>query len=245
VILVGDMLSRYQPDALRYFISAAGPETSDADFTWAEFVQRTNSELVAGWGNLVNRTATMIAKSFGEIPPAGALEPVDEAVLAAVRDGFATVGDLIGRHRQRAGIAEAMRVVGEVNKYLTVTEPYKMKDESQRERLATVLHVAVQCVSDCNTLLAPFLPHAANKVHLVLGGEGEFVPMPRIEEVDELDPDNGAGLVSYPVITGDYSGTPRWESRPVTVGARVDKPTPVFTKLDPSVVDEELARVSG
>ena len=58
-----------------------------------------------------------------------------------------------------------MRVVGEVNKYLTVTEPYKMKDEAQRERLGTVLHVAAQCVSDCNTLLSPFLPHAANKVH--------------------------------------------------------------------------------
>ena len=68
VILVGDFLARYQPDALRYFICAAGPETSDADFTWADFVQRTNSELVAGWGNLVNRTATMIAKSFGSIP---------------------------------------------------------------------------------------------------------------------------------------------------------------------------------
>ena len=174
VIYVGDMLARYGPDALRYFICAAGPETSDADFTWAEFVHRNNSELVAGWGNLVNRTATMIAKSFGEIPPLGELEPVDEAVLAAVRGGFETVGDLIGRHRQRAAIAEAMRVVGEVNKYLTVTEPYKMKDESQRERLATVLHVAVQCVSDCNTLLAPFLPHAANKVHRVLGGEGEL-----------------------------------------------------------------------
>ena len=135
VILVGDMLARYQPDALRYFICAAGPETSDADFTWAEFVQRTNSELVAGWGNLVNRTATMIAKSFGEIPPAGDLEPVDEAVLAAVRAGFDTVGDLIGRHRQRAAIGEAMRVVGEVNKYLTATEPYKMKGDDERERL--------------------------------------------------------------------------------------------------------------
>ena len=71
VILVGDMLARYQPDALRYYICAAGPETSDSDFTWADFVLRTNSELVAGWGNLVNRTATMIAKSFGEIPAAG------------------------------------------------------------------------------------------------------------------------------------------------------------------------------
>jgi len=243
VILVGDMLSRYQPDALRYYICAAGPETSDADFTWSDFVLRTNSELVAGWGNLVNRTATMLAKNFGEIPAAGALEPVDETVLATVREGFDSVGDLVGRQRLRAGIAEAMRVVGEVNKYLTVTEPYKMKDESQRERLATVLHVAAQCVVDCNTLLAPFLPHSANLVHAALGGEGEFMPMPRIETVEELDTDNGAGLATYPVITGDYSATPSWASHPVRVGAPVAKPTPIFTKLDPSVVDEELARL--
>jgi methionyl-tRNA synthetase len=245
VILVRDFLARYGPDPLRYYICAAGPETSDAAFTWGDFVTRNNSELVAGWGNLVNRTASMLAKNFGEIPERGDLEEVDEAVLAAVARGFETVGDLIGRHRLRAAIAEAMRVVGEVNKYLTTTEPYKMKDESQRERLATVLHVAAQCVSDCNTLLAPFLPHAANRVHAVLGGEGDFMPMPRIEEVEELEPDNGAGLSSYPVITGDYSATPRWESRPVVPGTKVDKPTPVFTKLDPSVVEEELARLGG
>ncbi|MGZ5403572.1 MAG: methionine--tRNA ligase [Nocardioides sp.] len=243
VLYVGDFLARYGPDPLRYFICAAGPETSDAAFTWAEFVVRNNSELVAGWGNLVNRTATMIAKSFGEIPPCHDLEPVDEAVLDTIRTGFDTVGDLIGRHRLRAGIGEAMRVVGEVNKYVTVTEPYKMKGESQRDRLATVLHVAAQCVSDCNTLLSPFLPHAANKVHLVLGGEGVFMPMPRTDRVEELDPGHGAGLSTYSVITGDYSQTPVWESRPVTVGARVDKPTPVFTKLDPSIIDEELARL--
>ena len=243
VIYVRDMLERYGPDPLRYFICAAGPETSDAAFTWADFVTRNNSELVAGWGNLVNRTATMVAKNFGEVPAAGPLEEVDEAVLATVRGGFESVGSLIERHRLRAAIAEAMRVVGEVNKYLTVTEPYKMKDESQRERLATVLHVALQCVSDCNTLLAPFLPHAANKVHAVLGGEGEKFPMPVIEQVEELEPDSGAGLTSYPVITGDYSATPRWESRPVVVGPPIAKPTPVFTKLDPSVVEEELARL--
>ena len=242
VIYVGDFLARYGPDALRYYICAAGPETSDAAFTWADFVTRNNSELVAGWGNLVNRTATMIAKSFGEIPAAGPLEEVDEQVLATVRAGFATVGGLVEKHRLRAAVAEAMRVVGEVNKYLTVTEPYNMKDESQRERLGTVLHVAAQCVSDCNTLLSPFLPHSANKVHAVLGGEGEFMPMPRIEQVDELEPGNGAGHTSYSIITGEYTSTPAWESRPVTVGATVDKPTPIFTKLDPSVVEEELAR---
>ena len=244
VIYVRDMLERYGPDPLRYFICAAGPETSDAAFTWADFVTRNNSELVAGWGNLVNRTATMVAKNFGEVPAAGPLEEVDEAVLATVRGGFESVGSLIERHRLRAAIAEAMRVVGEVNKYLTVTEPYKMKDESQRERLATVLHVALQCVSDCNTLLAPFLPHAANKVHAVLGGEGDLFPMPVIEQVEELEPDNGAGLTTYPVITGDYSATPAWESRPIVVGTPIAKPTPVFTKLDPSVVEEELARVA-
>ncbi|MGZ6754067.1 MAG: methionine--tRNA ligase [Nocardioides sp.] len=244
VIYVGDFLARYGPDALRYYICAAGPETSDAAFTWADFVTRNNSELVAGWGNLVNRTATMIAKSFGEIPAAGPLEPVDEALLAAVRGGFDTVGDLLGRHRLRSAVAEAMRVVGEVNKYLTVTEPYKMKDESQRERLGTVLHVAAQCVLDCNTILAPFLPHSANQVWATYGGTGELMPMPRIEQVEELEPDSGAGLTTYPVITGDYTATPAWESRPVVVGTPVAKPSPIFTKLDPSVVDEELARLT-
>ena len=88
VLYVRDVLERYGPDPLRYFICAAGPESSDAAFTWADFVTRNNSELVAGWGNLVNRTATMVAKSFGEIPPCGDLEAVDQAVLAAVTAGF-------------------------------------------------------------------------------------------------------------------------------------------------------------
>ena len=245
VLYVGDFLARYGPDALRYFICAAGPETSDAAFTWSDFVTRNNSELVAGWGNLVNRTATMIAKNFGEIPAGGALEQVDLDVLATVERGFETVGDLIGRHRLRAATAEAMRVVGEVNKYLTVTEPYKMKDESQRDRLATVLHVAGQCVLDCNTLLAPFLPHSSNKVWRVLGGQGEFMPMPRVEHVEDLDPDEGAGLHVYPIITGDYSETPRWQHRPIEVGTPIGKPIPVFTKLDPGVVDEELERLTS
>ena len=121
--------------------------------------------------------------------------------------------------------------------------PWQLKSEEERGRLGTILHVTAQAVADCNLLLAPFLPHAANRVHRVLGGQGELVPMPRTEQVKELDPGHGAGLETYPVITGDYSATPRWESRPVVVGTPIEKPTPVFTKLDPSVVDEELARL--
>ncbi|MGI8993040.1 MAG: methionine--tRNA ligase, partial [Nocardioidaceae bacterium] len=238
VIYVRDMLDRYQADALRYFICAAGPETSDSDFTWAEFVRRTNGELVAGWGNLVNRTATMIHKSFGEIPAATNLIDADNALLATVSEAFDVVGDLLGRHRFRQAVAEAMRVVGGVNRYVTEQEPYKLTEPGERERLGTILHVTARAVGDCNTLLSPFLPHSSNEVHRVLGGDGVFQPMPRIDEVDDLD-----GGLGYPIITGDYSTAPAWQPRPVVVGTPIAKPAPVFTKLDASVVDDELARL--
>ena len=240
VIYVHDMLERYQADALRYFISAAGPENQDSDFTWAEFVRRTNDELVAGWGNLVNRTANMIAKSFGEIPEAGELTAEDTALLDTVEAGFTTVGGLVERHRQKQAVGEAMRVVGEVNKYVSDMAPWKLKDESERERLATVLHVTAQAVADCNLILSPFLPHSANAVDSVFGGSGEVAPMPRIDEVDDLD-----GGPSYPIITGEYTNTPRWERRPIVPGTPIEKPAPVFTKLDTAVVDEELKRLEG
>ena len=248
VIYVRDFLQRYQADALRYFICAAGPETADADFTWAEFVRRTNGELVAGWGNLVNRTASMIHKRFGRIPEPAELEDIDRALLDAVEAGFASVGELIAQHRQKAALGEAMRLVGEANKYVADTQPFKLKgeDPATQARLATVLHTLAQAVTDLNLMLSPFLPHAANDVDRVLGGNGRIAPMPRIEEVDELDPDHLPeafdGRSGYPIITGDYQDAPTWERHPVTVGTPVAKPTPVFTKLDESIVEAELAR---
>ena len=251
VIYVRDFLERYQADALRYFICAAGPETADADFTWAEFVRRTNGELVAGWGNLVNRTASMIHKRFGQIPEPAELEDIDRALLDAVEAGFASVGDLIAQHRQKAALGEAMRLVGEANKYVADTQPFKLKgeDPETQARLATVLHTLAQAVTDLNLMLSPFLPHAANDVDRVLGGYGRIAPMPRIEEVDELDPDYLPeafdGRTGYPIITGDYQDAPTWGRHPVTVGTPVAKPTPVFTKLDESIVEAELARYAG
>ena len=251
VIYVRDFLERYQADALRYFICAAGPETADADFTWAEFVRRTNGELVAGWGNLVNRTASMIHKRFGQIPEPGELQDIDRALLDAVEAGFASVGGLIAQHRQKAALGEAMRLVGEANKYVADTQPFKLKgeDPATQARLATVLHTLAQAVTDLNLMLSPFLPHAANDVDRVLGGTGRIAPMPRIEEVDELDPDHLPeafdGRTGYPIITGDYQDAPTWGRHPVTVGTPVAKPAPVFTKLDESIVEAELARYAG
>jgi methionyl-tRNA synthetase len=238
VIYVRDFLSRYDADALRYFIAVAGPESTDTDFTWSEFLRRNNDELVAGWGNLVNRSISMAAKNFGAIPPAGDLTGADEALLDSVRGAFGVVGGLIGRHRQKQAINEAMRVVGEANKYLSDQAPWKIKDDEKR--LGTILHVALQAVSDCNILLTPFLPHSAQKIHELLGGTGIHAPMPHVTQVEDLDsgPD-------YPILTGDYSVGAKWESTPIETGRTLSAPKPVFKKLDPSIVDEELARLSG
>jgi methionyl-tRNA synthetase len=238
VILVRDFLSRYDADALRYFISVAGPESNDTDFTWAEFRRRNNDELVAGWGNLVNRSVSMAHKNFGAIPAAGELTADDEALLAAVRAGFDTVGSLIGKHRQKAAINEAMRVVGEVNKYVSDQAPWKLKDD--RDRQGTVLHVTLQAVSDCNTMLTPFLPHAAQKVHELLGGKDVHAPMPEIREVSDLD-----GGPGYPILTGDYTVGARWASVPIEAGRELAAPKPLFRKLDESIVAEELQRLGG
>ncbi len=240
VIYVRDVLSRYQPDALRYFLSAAGPENQDSDFTWAEFVRRTNDELVAGWGNLVNRTASMVHKGFGAIPERGELTPADEQLLAVVRAGFADVGGLIEQHRQKQALAEAMRIVAEINRYVSDQAPWQLKESDQRPRLASVLHVTAQAVSDANLLLAPFLPFSANAVSALLGGDGLVAPLPHIEQVEDLD-----GGPGYPVITGSYTSVPAWRSQPVTVGATVSRPSHVFTKLDPTVVQDELRRLRG
>jgi methionyl-tRNA synthetase len=238
VIYVRDFLARYQPDALRYFIAVAGPETHDTDFTWSEFLRRTNDELVAGWGNLVNRSISMAAKNFGAVPTPGELTETDRALLAKSAAAFEPIGQLIGTHRQKAAITEAMRVVAEANKYISESAPWKLGED--RERQGTVLHTALQVVSDCNTLLSPFLPHSAQRVHELLGGAGVVAPQPEIREVDDLD-----GGPGYPVLTGDYADAPAWGSTPLPAGRELAKPKPVFTKLDPSIVDEELARLGG
>ncbi|QGH68647.1 methionine--tRNA ligase [Pseudactinotalea sp. HY158] len=241
VIYVRDMLERYQPDALRYFIATAGPESHDSDFTWSEFHRRTNDELVAGWGNLVNRTANLIHKNFGEIPAAGDLADIDRDLLATTEAGFAQVGDLVGSQRQRAAITEAMRLVADVNRYLSDTAPWKLKTDPARQ--GTVLHTAAQAIGDLNTMLAPFLPHSASAVQETFGataGSDRLAPQPRLEEVTDLDDPTR----SYPIITGDYGASRgTWHRTPLVPGTPVGKPTPVFTKLEESMVAEELERL--
>ena len=230
VIYVGDFLREFGPDTLRYFISVAGPENQDSDFTWEEFVRRVNFELANEWGNLVNRSVSMAHKNVGSVPVPRALQQVDHELLALSTAAFGTVGELLDRSRFKAAITEAMRVVGAANKYISEQEPWKRKDDP--ERRDTILHTALQVVSDANTLLTPFLPHAAQQVHEQLGGSGVWAAQPDIREVDDADG------TSYPVLTGSYdSEQASWRSTPIEVGRPLGKPTPLFTKLDPSLGD--------
>jgi methionyl-tRNA synthetase len=225
VIYVGDFLAEFGPDALRYFIAVAGPENTDTDFTWDEFVRRNNFELANEWGNLVNRSVSMAHRNVGAIPEALDLRDVDHALLGASKLAFDTVGALLRRSRFKQAIGEAMRVVGAANKYLSDNEPWKLNDDPARRD--TVLHTALQVVSDANTMLTPFLPHAAQQVHQALGGAGVWAAQPEIRTVSE------AGGPDYPVLMGDYAGEQaRWESTPIEPGTPLAKPTPLFPKLD-------------
>jgi methionyl-tRNA synthetase len=238
VIYVRDFLSRYDVDALRYYVAIAGPENQDTDFTWSEFIRRNNDELVANWGNLVNRSVSFAARNIGSIPSAGQLTEADQAILAHSKDAFATVAESLSRSRFKNAITDIMRTLSEANKYLSDQAPWKLR-ESDPERMRTILHVALQLVDDGKTLLTPFLPSSSQKVFEMLGGTGTWADMPRIDEVSEAE---GS---TYPVITGDYRGQASWESGPISPGTPLAQPTPLFAKIDPAVVEEELARLRG
>ena len=240
VIYVGDFLRDFGPDALRYFIAVAGPETTDTDFTWDEFVRRTNFELANEWGNLVQRSISMAHRNNGAIPTPGTLLDIDHELLRISRESFDTVGALLDRSRFKLAITEAMRLVGATNKYISDTEPWKLSDDPARRD--TVLHTALQVVSDANTLLTPFLPHAAQRVYQILGGTGVWAAEPEIREVSE------EGGPDYPVIMGDYAAEEaRWQSRPITPGTPLQRPSPLFPKLDESLgkTGPEWAPVEG
>jgi methionyl-tRNA synthetase len=236
-IWVNDFLSRYDPDPLRYYLTAAGPETQDSDFTWEEFVRRNNDELLANWGNLVNRTLVNAHRNFGTVPQPGALNADDEAVLADVASTFEPVGALIDQGRFRAAIAELMSTSSRVNQYLADQAPWALV-KTDRDRAGTVLYVALRCVDSLKTLFAPFLPFTSQLVHELLGHEGLLAgPL----EFRTFAEDDGS---EHQVLTGDYATwVGAWTPSELAPGQTLAEPRPLFRKLPPETVDEELERL--
>ena len=239
-IAVGDFLSRYDPDALRYFISIAGPETQDTDFTWVEFVRRNNDELVATWGNLVNRTLQSAYKNFGAVPEPGPLSAADEALLGEIEHGFEAVGSLIEGARFKNALQETMRLAALGNQYVAEQAPWALL-EKDRERAATVLHVALRAVDGLKVLFTPFLPFSSQRLHELLGYEGAIAGPPEHRTVADEDGSEHA------VLAGDYTGmVGRWEASALPAGQALREPRPLFEKLDAEkVVADEVERMEG
>ncbi|MDR1861560.1 MAG: methionine--tRNA ligase [Candidatus Ancillula sp.] len=254
VIYVKDFLARYSPDSLRYYIIAAGPESQDSDFTWLDFFERNNNELVANWGNLVNRTLSMIAKNFGEIPDVELTHPLDLALIGKIKGGFEQVGALLGNNNQKQALALLMNLSRDVNGFITETEPFKLKGdvlgsvEATEQRLKEVLLTCATAVFNLNTMFSVFLPHSSNSIHSLFGGKNAFEGAPeiasvlpsRVEVADLADSE-----FRYPIIHADYSAGLKWEWHDLSKRIPIAKPSPVFVKLDESIVQEELDRMSG
>ncbi|MCH7999385.1 MAG: methionine--tRNA ligase [Chloroflexi bacterium] len=171
-VWVSDFLSRYDPDALRYYLSVNMPETSDADFSWGDFVRRNNDELVATWGNLVNRVLSFTYRNFDRVVPTpGEMTAADSALLSRAEQAIAEAGENIGLCRFRAGLESAMAVAREANRYVEENAPWHLIKED-RERCATVLYTAIGVISGLKIALYPYLPFSCQQLHAYLGSEG-------------------------------------------------------------------------
>ena len=155
-------------DVLRYVLTANAPETKDNDFTWRDFQVRNNSELVAIYGNFINRTLVLTGKYFeGKVPTLGTLEDIDSDVLAQIADSKAKIENMLDNFHFRDALREAMNLARTGNKYLADTEPWKLA-KTDMSRVATILNVALQLSANLNIAFEPFLPFSSAKLRQML-----------------------------------------------------------------------------
>jgi methionyl-tRNA synthetase len=155
-------------DVLRYVLTANAPETKDNDFTWKDFQARNNNELVAVYGNFVNRALQLTKKYFDSVvPAAGELNDYDRETLKEFADVKAEVEKLLDVFKFRDAQKEAMNLARIGNKYLADTEPWKLA-KTDMERVATILHISLQLVANLAIAFEPFLPFSSEKLRKML-----------------------------------------------------------------------------
>ena len=233
-----DFLSRYDPDPLRYYLTVNMPENRDTDWSWADFLARNNNELVATWGNLVNRVLSFAHKHWdGKVPNPGKLRPADLEIIAAVEEGFDTVGAKIEMVKLRAAINEAMHLAGEVNKYLDTQAPW-FEIKSDKDAAAKTIYTAMRAIDILKVLFSPFLPFTSEQLHVYLGYDEPLFGQQTTETAQD-DLGEHTVLRYLPQNAAGYWAPPT----PLQPGKPFQKPKPLFKKLDSSIVDEELERL--
>ena len=232
-----DALERHDPDPLRYYLTAVMPESRDSDWSWQGYVDRNNTELVGNWGNLVNRVLNMTARYFkGVVPDPGTLTDQDQALLAAVDAGFASVAELYDGCKFRAVVQEILRLSSLVNQYLEDTKPWTTA-KTDMAATARSLYTALQAINGLKILWSPILPFTSQQLHELLGESGTIAGRQYVETYAE--PSRSHVALTYDGKTA--VGT--WQRSEIPVGRPLPKPAPLFKKLDDSVVEAELARL--
>jgi methionyl-tRNA synthetase len=244
VIGLLDLLSRYDPDAVRYYMTSVMPETSDSDFLWDDFVQRNNAELVGIWGNLAHRVLSFTYKHFKAVPEPGDLAEVDRDLLTKAEAAFQDVGAKLAACQFRAALSAALSVAREANRYLEVKSPW-VQIKQDRAAAGTSLYVALQAINALKVLFAPFLPFSSERLHQALGYAEPLFVGQRIEAV-------GDGEDRHEVLCLDVLRPPEargaggcWTFETLPAGRPLTKPKPLFKKLDERVVEEELAQMGA
>ena len=203
-------LDKYSPDALRYVLSASMPETSDTDFTWKEFVRRNNDELVATYGNLVNRVLNIVKKNFeNKIPEPTKLDDISSELLDKCNFTMDQVSENLELCQFRLGLQNSFKLAQSVNRYLEHKAPWKVV-KSNVEEAGTTIWVALSVINCLKILFYPFLPHTSSKLHSMLGFKNEIINIKW-----------------------------EWDSNQLKPGTKVEFSGHLFEKLDDSVIENE------
>ncbi|GAB4514524.1 MAG: methionine--tRNA ligase [Anaerolineae bacterium] len=232
-IWLPDVLERYQPDAVRYYVARTFPESADSDFSWEGFLTRVNNELVAAWGNLVNRMLGFAYKRFdGKVPQPGDLTDLDTEIIAKVEGAFDEIGGLLERVKLKEALERAMGYVREANQYLDKREPWKTIKVDEADAAKSV-YTILRVIDNLKIILAPFLPFTAQQLHGYLGYEGQLFGELKIETYEE-------STRSHQTLVYDGAhaiGT--WQKSDLQPGQTLREPAPLFVKLEPDIVEQE------
>jgi len=236
-----DALTRYDPDALRYYLTVNMPEMKDSDWDWAEFVARNNNELVATWGNLANRVLAFCYKNWtGQVPSVDVdtLRPADLDLLAVIENGFDTVGAELEAVRLRSALGEAMKLATAVNQYLDINAPWTAI-KTDREAASKTIYTALKAIDSLKVLFAPFLPFTCERLHTFLGYESPLFGEQYTETVKD-------SLGEHTVLryrVGRDTISSYWKPSELKPGVKLNQPAPLFKKLEGSVIEEERAKL--
>ena len=230
-------------DVLRYVLTANAPETKDNDFSWKDFQQRNNSELVAVFGNFVNRAVVLTHKYFaGKVPPCGSLMDIDKEVLAQIPALKASMEKNIEEYHFREALKDAMSLARLGNKYISDTEPWKVA-KTDLDRTATILNISLQICADLAIAFEPFTPFSAERLRRMLGVSLDA-------GADHRPQRDGAAL--HTVFAGaeaaaDGSLKLDWDvfGRPqiLPAGHEIGDPELLFAKIEDDAIDGQLARL--